>query len=220
MKKLPAVKDKKLLTEALTHRSYLNESKDEIESNERLEFLGDSILSFVVSKYLFKNFPHLNEGKLTNLRSQLVNTIMLAALARQVELGKLLKLSKGEEDSGGRQNQSILADVFEAYIGALFLDRGTEETEKFINQTVIAKVDEIIKNNLLKDPKSMLQELVQSKKQGNLNYQVLEEKGPAHAKEFTIGVFIDAKLLAKGDGRSKQKAEEKAAKAALDAINS
>src|SRR3989304_3156930 len=115
MKKLPAVKDKKLLTEALTHRSYLNESKDEIESNERLEFLGDSILSFVVSKYLFKNFPHLNEGKLTNLRSQLVNTIMLAALARQVELGKLLKLlEKGDELSKQKAEEKAAKAALDA----------------------------------------------------------------------------------------------------------
>lgn len=120
MKKLPQIKNKKLLIESLTHRSFLNESKEDVESNERLEFLGDSILSFVVSGHLFKNYPGYDEGKMTNLRSQLVNTKILATSAKEINLGKLLRLSKGEEDGGGRENQSILADVYESYLGALF----------------------------------------------------------------------------------------------------
>jgi len=219
MKKLPTIKNKKLLEEALTHRSYLNESNEKIESNERLEFLGDSILSFVVSNHLFKNYPEYNEGKLTNLRSQLVNTKMLAICAEEINLGSKLRLSKGEEEGGGRQNQSILADVYESYLGALYLDSGIEITEKFINETVLIKADDFIKNNLLKDPKSRLQEHIQSKKQGSPKYVVLEERGPAHAREFTVGAYIGDKLLAKGEGKSKQRAEESAAEIALDKID-
>ncbi len=219
MSKLPEFKNKKLLEEALTHRSFLNESKVKISSNERLEFLGDSILSFIVSAHLFKNYSQFNEGKLTNLRSLLVNTKMLADMARECQLGSLLKLSKGEEESGGRANPSILADTFEAFIGALFLDQGIREVQKFINSTVIPRADEFIKKNILKDPKSLLQELVQSRKQSSPIYKVLEEKGPAHSKIFKVGVFIEERLLGYGIGHSKQEAEEGAASLALEKLN-
>lgn len=216
MTKLPSIKNKKLLEEALTHRSYLNEVKEKISSNERLEFLGDSILSFIVSDYLFNNYPQFNEGKLTNLRSLLVNTKMLADMARECNLGQMLRLSKGEEESGGRSNPSLLADTFEAFIGALFLDRGIEEVQKFINLTVIPRADEFIQKNLLKDPKSRLQELVQAKKQTSPLYKVIEEEGPAHSKTFTVGVYVGEKLYGTGTGHSKQTAEENAAISALE----
>lgn len=215
---LPKIKNKKLLEEALTHRSYLNESKEKVPSNERLEFLGDSILSFVVSGYLFNTYPEFNEGKLTNLRSLLVNTKMLALIAKECELGSKLRLSKGEEESGGRNNQSLLADTFEAFIGALFLDQGVEEVEKFINSAVIPRADDFIKKNMLKDPKSMLQEYVQAKKQNSPLYRVLSEVGPAHSKEFTVGAYVGEKLLGQGKGKSKQEAEESAAKVALQSL--
>lgn len=216
MTKLPSIKNKKLLEEALTHRSYLNEVKEKISSNERLEFLGDSILSFIVSDYLFNNYPEFNEGKLTNLRSLLVNTKMLADMAKECNLGQMLRLSKGEEESGGRNNPSLLADTFEAFIGALFLDRGIEEVQKFINLTVIPRADEFIQKNLLKDPKSRLQELVQAKKQTSPLYKVIEEEGPAHSKTFTVGVYVGEKLYGTGTGHSKQTAEENAALSALE----
>lgn len=218
MTKLPKIKNSKILEDALTHRSYLNEVKEKTPSNERMEFLGDSILSFVVSDYLFNKYPDFNEGKLTNLRSLLVNTKMLAGLAKECDLGSLLRLSKGEEESGGRNNPSLLADTFEAFIGALFLDQGIEAAEEFINLTVIPKADEFIQKNLLKDPKSRLQEYVQSKRQTSPLYRVTEEEGPAHAKTFTIGVYVDEKLLGKGTGHSKQEAEESAAQDALRSI--
>lgn len=218
MTKLPLIKNKKLLEEALTHRSYLNEVKEKISSNERLEFLGDSILSFIVSDYLFKNYSQFNEGKLTNLRSLLVNTKMLADMAKECNLGQMLRLSKGEEESGGRNNPSLLADTFEAFIGALFLDKGIEEVQKFINLTVIPRADEFIQKNLLKDPKSRLQEYIQSKKQGSPIYKVVEEEGPAHAKTFTVEVYAEEKLMGKGTGHSKQTAEENAASFALEKI--
>ncbi len=218
MKNLPAIKNKKLLEEALTHRSYLNEVKEKVPSNERLEFLGDSILSLVVSTHLFTYYPQFNEGKLTNLRSLLVNTKMLAEIAKECELGSKLRLSKGEEESNGRNNQSLLADTFEAYVGALYLDQGIDEVNKFINSTVIPKADEFIQTNMLKDPKSMLQEYVQSQQQGSPNYKVLSEEGPAHARQFTVGVYVTEKLLGQGKGKSKQEAEEKAAQEALKSL--
>lgn len=215
MTNLPNIKDKKLLEEAFTHRSYLNETTEKISSNERLEFLGDSILSFIVSDYLFNKYPEYNEGKLTNLRSLLVNTRMLAELSRECNLGKKLRLSKGEEDSGGRENQSLLADLFESYIGALFLDSGLDEVKKFIYKTVIPRADEFIQKDLLKDPKSRLQEFIQSKKKGIIKYKVVLEEGPAHARKFTVGVFVNDELYGKGIGKSKQLAEEEAAAKAL-----
>lgn len=215
---LPKINNPKLLEEALTHRSFLNESKIKVSSNERLEFLGDSILSFAVSTYLFKTYPDYNEGKLTNLRSLLVNTKTLAEISKECDLGSRLRLSKGEEESGGRQNQSLLADTFEAYIGALYLDQGTEEAEKFILSSVIPRTEAFIKNNMLKDPKSRLQELVQSKKQFSPIYKVQAEEGPAHARRFTVGVFVNEELIGEGKGKSKQEAEEQAASIALESI--
>lgn len=219
MTKLPLINDKKLLEEALTHRSYLNEVKEKVPSNERLEFLGDSILSFIVSDYLFSKYPDFNEGKLTNLRSLLVNTKMLAILALECDLGSRLRLSKGEEESGGRNNQSLLADTFEAFLGALFLDKGIEEAKEFIYKTVIPQADDFIQKNMLKDPKSKLQEYIQSKKLGSPFYKVTLEEGPAHARKFTVGVFVNEELLGEGKGRSKQEAEEQAASAALEKIS-
>lgn len=220
MIKLPEIKDKNLLSEAFTHRSFLNESKEKVPSNERMEFLGDSILSFIVSDYLFNKYPDYDEGKLTNLRSLLVNTRMLAQLAKENDLGSKLRLSKGEEESGGRSNQSLLADTFEAYLGAIFLDSGIGNAKKFVYKTVIPKADEFIKKDLLKDPKSRLQELIQSKKKGIIKYKVMLEEGPAHARKFTVGVFVNEELYGKGTGKSKQLAEEEAASHALVKIAS
>lgn len=220
MTKLPKIKDKKLFDEAITHRSFLNETSEKIPSNERMEFLGDSILSFIVSDYLFRKYPEYNEGKLTNLRSLLVNTKMLAELSRECDLGSMLRLSKGEEESGGRNNQSLLADLFESYLGAIFLDSGLEEVRKFIYATVIPRAEEFIKKDLLKDPKSRLQELIQSKKKGIIKYKVILEEGPAHSRKFTVGVFVNDELYGKGIGKSKQVAEEEAAAKALVKLTS
>lgn len=212
---IPKFRNSKLFDQAFTHRSYLNEVKQKIESNERLEFLGDSILSFVVSQFLFKTYPDFEEGTLTNLRSLLVNTKTLAGTASELDFGRLLKLSKGEEESKGRQNQSLLADSFEAFIGALFLDQGIEITSLFISDTILNKANEIVEKKAFKDPKSLLQENVQAQKQNSPSYKVLEEVGPAHAKIFTVGVYVNDSLLGEGKGRSKQEAEENAAKIAL-----
>jgi len=217
--KIPQFKDKKLLERALTHRSFLNETKEKISSNERLEFLGDSIISFVVSDYLFLKYREFDEGKLTNLRSLLVNTRSLAQIGKSLDLGKQLRLSKGEEESGGRNNMSLLADAFEAVVGALFLDQGIDFASKFIREVLIPQAEIYVQKKILKDPKSLLQEYVQSQKLDSLIYKVVEEKGPAHAKVFTMGVFVEDKKLGTGVGKSKQEAEENAAESALEKID-
>lgn len=212
-------KNKKLLSQSFTHRSYLNEAKQKMESNERLEFLGDSIISFIVSNYLYHKYPNFEEGTLTNLRSLLVNTKSLGSLANELGFGQNLLLSKGEEESKGRQNQSLLADSFEAYVGALFLDQGIEAAREFLSQTLLKKADELAKKTTFKDPKSLFQEYVQGRKQNSPVYKVMKEVGPAHAKIFTVGVYVGEKLWGTGSGKSKQEAEEKAAKKALDVVN-
>lgn len=218
MTKVPKFKNEKLLEQALTHRSFLNESKEKVFSNERLEFLGDSIISFVVSDYLYKNYAEFDEGKLTNLRSLLVNTRSLAALGKELELGNSLHLSKGEVESGGRENLSLLADAFEAVIGALYLDQGINVATDFLNDVLIPQAEIYIQKKVLKDPKSLLQEYVQSQKLEMLVYKVLDEQGPAHAKVFTVGAFVGDKKLGTGVGRSKQEAEENAAEASLEKL--
>lgn len=213
---IPKFRNKKLFEQAFTHRSFLNETKEKLSSNERLEFLGDSIISFVVSDYLYKKYPEFNEGILTNIRSLLVNTKSLAQVARELNFGVYLKLSKGEEDSKGRQNQSLLADCFESFVGALYIDQGIDAVSEFLNNALITKVDEITKNKSFKDPKSLLQEYVQSKRQNSPMYKVLEESGPAHARKFKIGAYVDNKLVSEGIGKSKRDAEENAAEKALE----
>ncbi len=219
MQNLPKLKSEKLFIQAFTHRSYLNEVKKPTESNERLEFLGDSILSFVISDHLYLNYPAFDEGILTNLRSLVVNTKSLAKEARQHGFGKYLLLSKGEEESNGRENDSILANTFEAFIGALYLDQGVTGVKKLLDQTIIPRIQEFVEKKVFKDPKSLLQENIQAKKQNSPIYKVLKEEGPAHAKQFTIGVFIEDKKVGEGTGHSKQEAEEIAAKQALSVID-
>jgi len=219
MKNLPEFKNKAFLEHAFIHRSYLNETKQKMESNERLEFLGDSILSFVVSDHLYRTYPQFNEGILTNLRSLVVNTKSLAQSAKVLEFGTYLRLSRGEEESGGRSNDSLLANTFEAVIGALYMDQGIEAASDFLNQHIIPKIEEYVQKKVFKDPKSLLQEYVQSKKQNSPQYKVLQEEGPAHAKRFTIGVFVEDEKVGEGRGKSKQEAEETAAEQALSHLN-
>lgn len=213
---LPKLKNKKLFEEAFTHRSYLNEAKIKVSSNERLEFLGDSILSFVVSNHLFTKYPQFDEGTLTNLRSLMVNTKSLSEIARELNMGKLLKLSKGEEESKGRENATLLENSFEAYIGALFLDQGIPSVIKFLEKTLFPKIQIIVNQKAFKDPKSLLQENIQANKQNSPIYKVLNETGPAHAKSFRVGVYVNGRMLGEGRGKSKQIAQVQAAKAALE----
>lgn len=217
--KLPIFKNKKLLEQAFVHRSYLNEIKEDLESNERLEFLGDSVLSFVVSRYLYKTYPDFNEGVLTNLRAMLVNTRTLSEVARELNFGDLLKLSKGEEDSKGRENSSLLADCFEAFVGALFLDQGIDAVFEFLKDILLPKAEVFLKKKALKDPKSLLQEQVQAMKRSSPIYKVLEEEGPPHKRLFTVGAYIENELLGTGTGKSKQDAEKNAATKALEKLS-
>jgi len=214
---LPKLKNKKLFEEAFTHRSYLNEAKLKIASNERLEFLGDSIISFAISNHLYSKYPDFDEGDLTNLRSLMVNTKSLSSIARELRMGQLLKLSRGEEESRGRENATLLENSFEAYVGALFLDQGMEPVVEFLEGSLFPKIQELVIKKAFKDPKSLLQEQVQARKQSSPSYRVLEETGPAHVKIFKVGVFVNGKKLGEGSGRSKQIAEESAAKIALEA---
>lgn len=227
---LPKFNNPKLFEQAFTHRSYLNEAKSaslasrsgqggqKISSNERLEFLGDSILSFIVSSYLFKKYRDFDEGTLTNLRSLLVNSKTLSEIAQKLNFGALLRLSKGEEESKGRQNPTLLANSFEAFIGALYLDQGEDVVSHFLNGVLLSKVEESIQRGGLKDPKSLLQEIIQAKKQSSPIYKVIAESGPAHDKIFVVGAYVESKIVGKGEGRSKQTAEENAAKEALSKL--
>lgn len=213
--KLPDFKNQRLRRLAFIHKSFLNEAKSKELSNERLEFLGDSILSFIVSKYLYEKYPNFEEGILTNLRAKLVNTKSLAESAKELKLGQLLILSKGEEESKGRENPTILANSYEAFLGALFLDQGIEKVGEFIYETIIPKAENYVEKRVFKDPKSLLQEKIQSQKKESPIYRVITEEGPAHLKIFTVGAYSGNTLLAKGKGHSKHEAEEEAAKEAL-----
>lgn len=209
-------KNASFIEHAFVHRSYLNESRKFSESNERLEFLGDSILSFITSTFLYKKFPEEPEGQLTNLRSSIVKTSTLSHIASVLTLGDYLLLSKGEEEGGGRQNQSILADTFEAFLGAVYLDSGIKAAEKILVLHLFPMIDRVLKEKLYKDSKSSFQELVQEDSRVSPQYRVLKEVGPDHSKEFTIGVYVEDKLWGEGIGKSKQDAEQNAATEALE----
>ncbi len=205
-----------LIRQAFIHRSYLNEAKTETFSNERLEFLGDSILSFLVSGYLYQKYPDFTEGELTNLRSSIVKTATLAAVAKKLDLGALLSLSRGEEDSGGRNNTSMLADTFEAFLGAVYLDLGLAAVQKILKSLLFPLLTKILEDKSYKDSKSIFQEVVQEKTKVSPLYKVLSEHGPDHAKEFTVGVFVGSKQWGTGVGKSKQEGETRAATSALE----
>lgn len=212
-------KNPKLLKQAFLHRSYLNEVKSDLPSNERLEFLGDSILSLVTSYYLYKQRGNATEGELTNLRAHIVKTQSLAQVARNLQLGKHLRFSKGEEASGGRNNPQLLANTYEALLGAIFLDQGLETVQKIINKTLLPLFEKEIKTGPPKDAKSNLQEIVQQRFKQSPYYKILSQQGPDHAKYFTVAVFVNAKELGRGSGNSKQIAEEKAANLALKKLS-
>lgn len=208
-------KNKNLLKEALTHRSYLNEHPSfSLSSNERLEFLGDAILEFLISKLLFERFPDRSEGVLTAFRSRIVRTKTLSEVAQNFGIGEFLFLSKGEEEGGGRKNPGLLENAFEALIGAIFLDEGIEKVADFVKKIFVPIIKELRPSDL-KDSKSLLQELAQEREKITPLYKPLTQVGPDHAKIFTIGVYLGEKKLAEGSGPSKQEAEEEAAKNAL-----
>lgn len=202
-----------LLKEALTHRSYLNENKNwKLSHNERLEFLGDAVLELVVTNFLFGKFKDSDEGKMSGIRAALVNTHMLANIARDMDLEKHIFMSKGESEEKGKAKESLLADVFEAVLGALYLDKGFKSATKFVEKYVIPYVDEVSDEDLYKDAKSRFQESSQNIFKETPKYKVIRETGPDHKKEFEVAVYIGNKKIASGVGPSKQEAEQDAAK--------
>ena len=209
-------KDKGVLEEALTHRSYLNEHRGlERAHNERLEFLGDAVLELAITEELFKKYPDEQEGMLTAYRSALVNTVSLAVVAKDLGIDEFLMLSKGEKKDIGRARLVIHANAVEAVIGAIHLDQGYATAKKFINAYVLSRLDEVVKKRLWQDAKSRFQEGAQEHESVTPNYRTLSESGPDHDKKFTVGVFIGEELVAQGEGKAKQEAEQAAAEAGL-----
>jgi len=209
-------KNKDQLLKTLTHRSYLNEHRSqELKSNERLEFLGDAVLELWTTEKLFHHFPNLAEGILTNIRASLVCTKSLAEIAEKIKIGPALLLSKGEDDGGGRKNPSLLADSFEAVIGALYLDSGWPKVDPFLTENLLKKLISLGSRGDNKDAKTKLQEKVQAKIKFTPYYKIIKEEGPDHAKKFTSAVFFDQEKITTGEGASKGESEEAAAEKAL-----
>jgi len=214
-----AFKDKSLLQRALTHPSYVNENPDfPLGDNQRLEFLGDAALDFIAGEYLYRCFPEMEEGELTPLRAALVKKETLARFASQLSLGRYLLLGRGEEESGGREKPSNLCDAFEALVGALYLDQGLEVAKEFVKNFIKPEVERMREEGMKKDAKSLLQEWSQAQWRLTPTYRTVAEKGPDHAKEFTVEVLIGEEVYGRGVGHSKQAAEQEAARAALAKI--
>ncbi len=212
-------RNKDLLAEALTHRSYLNEHPDwKAPHNERLEFLGDAVLELATTEFLFSKFDTYTEGKLTRIRSALVNRLTLAKTARALGLENHLYLSKGEAQSSERAREAIIGNAVEALIGALYLDRGYDAAQRFVERFVLVYIDEILSHGSYQDPKSLLQEEVQEKLQVTPSYKVISEEGPDHDKTFVVGVYFNGDKITEGKGASKQEAERDAAEKALQTL--
>ncbi|PSO45125.1 MAG: ribonuclease III [Parcubacteria group bacterium SW_6_46_9] len=206
-----------VLKKAVTHRSYLNENPDEdLHHNERLEFLGDAVLELVTTDYLFQNYPNRPEGELTAIRAALVNTESIATSAKTVGLNPYLRLSKGERQDTGRGRQFILANTYEAVIGAVYVDQGYTHAKEFIAETLLTRAEQVITSQNWRDAKSVFQEKAQEYVSITPEYKTLDESGPDHDKIFTVGVFLEDKKVAEGQGKSKQDAESEAAQKALD----
>ena len=205
-------KNKDLLVQAFTHRSYLNENPDfKLEHNERLEFLGDAVIELIVTEHLFKEYPEKAEGELTNWRAALVNAKMMTSVSEDLGFNEFLLLSRGEKKETGKARAYILANTFEALLGALYLDSGYDPCDEFIKKYLLARLPEIIKEGSYKDSKSKFQEMSQEKMSITPTYKVMKEWGPDHEKKFIVGVFLASELVAEGQGSSKQEAEEDAA---------
>ena len=213
-------KDKNLLKQAFIHRSYINENPNTgTTHNERLEFLGDAVLELAVTDYLYKEYPNYTEGELTALRSALVNAVIIAEIASKIGMNDFLLLSKGEAKDTGKARQYILANTYEAFVGAVYMDGGYEVAEKFINETIIPHTEEIVSKKLWRDAKSLVQEKAQEFYNVTPAYKVVAESGPDHDKHFTVGILFGGDLIAEGKGKSKQEAEQKAAQEALKVKN-
>ena len=210
-------KNKDLLQQAFSHRSYINENHSQgLEHNERLEFLGDAVLELIVTEHLYNEHPDKPEGELTAWRAALVNTKMLARIAKEVDFNDYLLLSKGEAKEVGKSRDYILANTTEAFLGALYLDQGTKVCETFIVEHILSKLPEILEQKLFVDSKSKFQELAQEKTGITPTYDVLSEWGPDHDKSFKVGVYLEKDLIGEGEGSSKQEGEEAAAKNAIE----
>ncbi len=207
-----------LLQNVFVHRSFLNENRDyHLQSNEKLEFLGDSVLSLITSIYLFKHFPELEEGDYTDIKASIVRTESLAEAAKEIQLGDYLLLSRGEEQGSGRKNINILADTFEALVASIFIDKDFETAYDFVIKHLFKeKLKYIVENKLYMSPKSRLQEIIQAKYKMLPIYKVTEEAGPEHSKTFKVSVYLQDKLIGTGEGNSKKQAEEASAKKALE----
>jgi len=210
-------KKQKLLKEAITHRSYVNENPSwGISNNERLEYLGDAVLELLVTEYLYAEYPGENEGQLTTLRAALVNYQMLARVAKEFNLEDFILLSRGEAKDTGKAREVIVANAFEALIGAVYLDGGYKSAAKIIQRFLLPHLKEVIREGLYENVKGKLQEIVQERFKVTPTYKLIEEFGPDHQKHFRVGVYYDDKLIAEGEGTSKQEAETAAARAALE----
>lgn len=213
-------KDKKLLEQAFIHRSYINENAgSKLSHNERLEFLGDAVLELIVTDFLYKKYPSYTEGELTAIRSALVNAIIISEVASKIGMNDYLLLSKGEAKDNGKARQYILANTYEAYIGAAYLDQGYNVVNRFVTATLLPHTEEIVAKKLWRDAKSLVQEKVQEFVGVTPMYKILSESGPDHDKHFTVGIFFGPSLIAEGKGKSKQEAEQKAAETALKIKN-
>ena len=213
------LQDVDLFQTSFTHRSYLNEHPEyKLPSNERLEFLGDAVLQFLSSKFLFTKFSHLPEGDLTNLRASIVKTESLAEEARKLNFGEYLLMSKGEEVTGGRNREYLLANCFEAFLGALYQEKGLEACEDHLNKYLFYKVADSVSSDSFKDPKTKFQEKVQEKFKTTPTYKIIDSWGFEHEKNFKVGVYIGSELFTEGLGPSKQKAEQDAANKGLDKL--
>ena len=211
-------RNERLLEQAFTHRSYLNENRASgREHNERLEFLGDAVLELVVTEFLFAKYPDKPEGDLTSYRAALVNTVSISDCATKLGMNEFLLLSRGEAKDTGRARAIILANAFEAVIGALYLDQGYEPAKKFISEQLFHKTDEVVAKGLWQDAKSRFQEIAQEKESVTPSYDVLSQTGPDHDKRFVVGAYIGKEKVAAGEGSSKQEAEQAAAEKALAA---
>ena len=206
-------RDRAVLREAFTHRSYINETRERgLDHNERLEFLGDAVVELSVTNFLYKKYPQANEGDLTSYRAALVNAVTLGNLGIDLGMEEYLLLSKGEaKDKGTKARQIILANAFEALIGAIYLDLGYEAADKFLKDRLLIKTDEIVKKELWRDAKSFFQEEAQEHEGVTPSYRVISEEGPDHDKDFNVGVYLNDELIGEGTGKSKQDAEQNAA---------
>jgi len=212
--------DKMHLLTAITHRSFLNENRDaKQDHNERLEFLGDAVLELVVTDFLFGKYPEKPEGELTAVRAALVNTVSLADASDKLGINEYLLMSKGEAKDTGRARQYILANAFEALIGALYMDQGYDAAQKFIAEHLFPKTEKIVEKRLWQDPKSHLQEMAQEHANITPTYETLSQEGPDHDRIFTVGVYLGKEKIGEGKGRAKQEAEQKAAEDALENKN-